>query len=457
MRVIAERFPNYRELEIHESSPGQRGTSLKLLRECPNYSSSHYFEHVVPGQVDEQTGYRCESLEALTFEDNAFDLFVTQDVMEHIFNPDLAFKEICRVLKPGGAHIFTVPIINKHNESEVWASLDNQNEIVLHHPAEYHGNPVDEKGSLVTMHWGYDIVSHIYNASGMSSIIIVIDDISQGIKAELIEIVVSLRQLSDEPSKTDKSWPNDVEKLCATAAEKLNVSPAVHPDDFIFRFIYENPVFEAKELAVNYYFNDGRRSAEKVRAAMDKWIPCNAEQPPKILEFASGYGAVTRHAKTVLQPCNLHCCDIHPEAMDFISQEFHVDTIQSCDIPEELNFETEYDLIFVLSFFSHMPERTWQRWLNKLHGSLSPNGVLLFTTHGKVSMKYFPQAKLNSSGYWFEQSSEQKDLDEETYGQTITSRTYVEKQVSTLKKARLLAYEEAGWWEHQDVYIIRKE
>jgi len=193
MRVITDCFPSYKKLTIHESSPAARGVSSKLKQECPDYSTSHYFEQVPVGQKDPRTGFRCESLEAFTFEDSAFDLLVTQDVMEHIFNPDLAFREICRVLKPGGAHIFTVPIVNKHKPSEVWASRDEEGEITFHGPAEYHGNGRGERTSLVTMHWGYDIVSHISQASGMSSTIMTIDDLSQGIQAELIDVVVSWR------------------------------------------------------------------------------------------------------------------------------------------------------------------------------------------------------------------------------------------------------------------------
>ena len=150
MRVIAECFPNFRELAIHESSPVQRGASEKLKKECPGYSTSHYFNQIPLGQKDPQTGFRCESLESLTFADESFDLFVTQDVMEHVFKPDLAFREIRRVLKPGGAHIFTVPIINKQHKSEVWASQNELGETIFHQSAEYHGNDIDESGALVT-------------------------------------------------------------------------------------------------------------------------------------------------------------------------------------------------------------------------------------------------------------------------------------------------------------------
>ena len=43
-----------------------------------------------------------QNLEKLTYEDESFDVVITQDVFEHINEPFQAFKEIARVLKPGG-------------------------------------------------------------------------------------------------------------------------------------------------------------------------------------------------------------------------------------------------------------------------------------------------------------------------------------------------------------------
>jgi SAM-dependent methyltransferase len=149
---------------------------------------------VLPGTIEVMTGARCENLEQLTFPDNTFDLFVSQDVMEHIFDLKKAFQEIARVLKPGGAHIFTVPIINKGNKSESWASRSESGEIVFHHPAEYHGNPVDAKGALVTMHWGYDIAAFISDAANTPTTVVMIDNIDLGIRAEYIDVLVSFKK-----------------------------------------------------------------------------------------------------------------------------------------------------------------------------------------------------------------------------------------------------------------------
>lgn len=196
MQTIKTYYSNYHELEIHESSPGGRGASIKLKKECHSYSTSHYYNDLPLGQYHPIHGHRCEDLENLTFADEEFDLFITQDVMEHIFDPEKAFNEIARVLKPAGAHIFTVPLINKNNKSERWASRSDDGELIFHHEPEYHGNPIDTEGSLVTMHWGYDIAEFIMLSSGMHSTIIMIDNLNLGIRAEYIEVIVS-RKISD--------------------------------------------------------------------------------------------------------------------------------------------------------------------------------------------------------------------------------------------------------------------
>ncbi|WP_203293880.1 methyltransferase domain-containing protein [Maricaulis parjimensis] len=167
--------------------------SLKLGRECRNYSYSHYFDDVAPGALHPTRGERCENLEGLTFADSTIDLMISQDVMEHIFEPAAAFREIARVLKPGGAHVFTAPLVNKAKPSQRRAQRLNDGSIRHFFEPEYHGNPVDPEGSLVTMNWGYDIASFILTETGMPSVVIQIDDISSGIRAEYIEVVVSFK------------------------------------------------------------------------------------------------------------------------------------------------------------------------------------------------------------------------------------------------------------------------
>ena len=194
MQALKLYCPDYPQKHIHESSPIGRGVSARLVREAEHYSSSQYIPGTPFGTMDARFKTRCESLEALTFPDKSFDLIITQDVMEHIMEPQAAFREIGRVLRPGGFHIFSVPLVRKNEPSRRRARLNAAGTIEHLLAAEYHGNPVDNSGSLVTMDWGYDIIGEIARASGMAGQIIQTDDIDRGIRAEFIEIVVSIKR-----------------------------------------------------------------------------------------------------------------------------------------------------------------------------------------------------------------------------------------------------------------------
>ena len=192
MATINEYYPNWTELDIHESSPIDRGHSLNLKKRSSSYLVTQYFPKAIMGSLVD--GIRNEDLENQTFPDASFDLVVTSDVMEHIYDPEKAFKEIHRTLKPGGAHIFSVPLINRFKPTERWAEKGADGEPIFLFEPEWHGNPVDEKGSPVTMHWGYDIVDFIEKATGDPCEINYIDNLDMGIRAEFREIIIAKKR-----------------------------------------------------------------------------------------------------------------------------------------------------------------------------------------------------------------------------------------------------------------------
>ncbi len=49
--------------------------------------------------------------ETFPFEENSFDSLVFFEVLEHVFNPDTFFKQISKVVKPGGHCLVTIPFI----------------------------------------------------------------------------------------------------------------------------------------------------------------------------------------------------------------------------------------------------------------------------------------------------------------------------------------------------------
>ena len=190
IQVLQTHFPDWRTLRMHESSPGG-ASSEKLKRESQNYIASHFFSDVTAGQV--KNGFRCENLEQQTFADAEFDLVITQDVFEHILNPARALSEIARTLKPGGAHVFTVPWYY-WKQTLVRAVEENGSIRHLETP-DYHGNPIDPNGSLVVTEWGWDLCGFIFEHSGLQTTAVRIQDRYRGIEAEFIEVFISRKQV----------------------------------------------------------------------------------------------------------------------------------------------------------------------------------------------------------------------------------------------------------------------
>ena len=123
----------------------------------------------------------------------------TQDVMEHVFDPFQVFREISHTLRPGEAHVVTVEVHECHSSRRRAERLPDGS---INHllPAQYHGNPVDNQGSLVTINWGDDICQAIAHATGMSTEVYVIDDLSRGIRAKYIEVFVSRKPMDLRPA-----------------------------------------------------------------------------------------------------------------------------------------------------------------------------------------------------------------------------------------------------------------
>ncbi len=163
----------------------ERGASVRIRQACDHYVPTQFFPDVPAGEVHK--GVRCENLERLTFPDASFDLTISQDVMEHVNRPDLAFREVARTLKPRGAYVFTAPTYKGLTKSFRRAFIHPDSIEHLHEP-EYHGNPIDPKGSLVTFHYGYDLPEKIYEWSQLNTTVLRFHDHEVGVIGEFTEV-----------------------------------------------------------------------------------------------------------------------------------------------------------------------------------------------------------------------------------------------------------------------------
>jgi len=105
-----------------------------------------------------------ENLLSLTYPDQHFDLVITSETLEHVPDVDGALKEIHRVLKPGGWHVFTVPIIDDGRATIQRAAIENGKLMHLL-PPSYHGNPTQSPTDLLVFYeYGMDFVERCTSA-----------------------------------------------------------------------------------------------------------------------------------------------------------------------------------------------------------------------------------------------------------------------------------------------------
>lgn len=137
-------------LEVAKRSP-----FVRRLQRLPSYTQCYPDGAAAAG--GEEAGVVCQDLERLTFHDRSFDLIVSSDVMKHVPDPRRAIAEISRVLKPGGAHIFSIPLRWPiEPSSTVRARLGEDGIEHLHEPV-YHRSGSDEP-SLVFTDFGADLL-----------------------------------------------------------------------------------------------------------------------------------------------------------------------------------------------------------------------------------------------------------------------------------------------------------
>jgi hypothetical protein len=245
-------------------------------------------------------------------------------------------------------------------------------------------------------------------------------------------------------------------------ASELGINPAISTKDFIYQFQLKRMGSDPLK-GISQYYRVGRYSSMLFK---DQVLPeimrlrdlyGYPREIATLLDFASGYGSVARHFGQVLPELKVTTCDIHDEAVEFNRSILGLTSIPSSDDPANLDVGP-YDVIIALSFFSHMPETTFRRWLIALSAAVANGGALVFTTRGKISHRNSPAGVIVDShaGFGFRSISEQQDLNSAQYGLTVSFIRFVEAALRDCSDMRLVVFREGVWWNHQDIYICMK-
>ena len=168
--ALRELVADWKDKEIYELS--SRGPFFRFLQKSGSHLTySEYFEDIPPGAY--KGTVQCQDVQALTYGDKSFDLCTCTEVFEHVPNDLKGFREIYRVLKPGGLFVFTVPLSDR-GETVERVGL-NEGKLIYLEEAKYHDDHIRGAGSVLCYrNYGLDILDRLSLAGFKDSEIVLV-------------------------------------------------------------------------------------------------------------------------------------------------------------------------------------------------------------------------------------------------------------------------------------------
>jgi len=171
----------------------------------------------------------------------------------------------------------------------------------------------------------------------------------------------------------------------------------------------------------------------------------------RILDFGCGWGRLTRFFARDAMPGRLFGCDPTPEILQVCAETgVPGDLRQTGFVPDSLPFEN-LDLVFSFSVFTHINETAHRACLEAIHDALAPGGVAVITVRPPAYLDHdplmAPTRETLSDSYATEEMKEprylfvphpvedghpQYDEGEMTYGDTVISLPYIERNWTDL-------------------------
>ncbi|MDY6802887.1 MAG: class I SAM-dependent methyltransferase [Cyanobacteriota bacterium] len=229
---------------------------------------------------------------------------------------------------------------------------------------------------------------------------------------------------------------------------KTNISEA----DEMFLYALQN-LGDRDRATIRYYFI-GKRILDAVKQVLNWHF--EKTQISSFLDFACGYGRFTRYLIQELPPEKVWVADIYAEAVNFQREYLGVNGIVSTVEPEDFSLENKFDCILACSFFSHIPERRFASWMQKLYDLLTNVGVLMFSVHDEALLP--SNVEIGSGGILFSPASESRFLDKEEYGTTFVNEAFVRKVVASVSEGQaFICRIKEGICGAQDLYLVSKK
>jgi SAM-dependent methyltransferase len=254
--------------------------------------------------------------------------------------------------------------------------------------------------------------------------------------------------------------PDETSPLVPPLLSDLGVAPgtldlAIDDRDEMLGFLGD--VFEGdRDRALFGYFRSGASIADSLGQALRWRFGGRFGEAVRLLDFASGYGRVTRFLVREVPPERVWVADVYAGGVRFQEERFGVHGIVSTIRPEDFVCAERFDAILVTSLFTHLPDERFVTWLRVLLGLLAPGGMLAFSAHSPQVLP--PGVTMPESGIFFVETSESDSLAKSDYGSTWVTEAFVRSALDrAIGPGSSLHRLERGLCNFQDLYLALPE
>jgi SAM-dependent methyltransferase len=181
----------------------------------------------------------------------------------------------------------------------------------------------------------------------------------------------------------------------------------------------------------------------------------------RVLDFACGYGRITRFVLTQVPAACVTVSDISHDAVEFVKATFGVRGFDSVADPAELQHDETYDVVLVVSLFSHLSLAPWRAWLRRLARLVAKDGILLFSVHGPdladtLDPSHRAWTTMVADGFRFGAWNETRGrLAGEYYGTAYVSEAFVRRVIAEDGLGALVGRYPNALQGRQDLYVLR--
>ncbi len=253
--------------------------------------------------------------------------------------------------------------------------------------------------------------------------------------------------------------PDETNPLVAALLSDLGIAPgtldlAIDARDEMLGFLVDAHEGD-RDRALFAYFRSGASIADALLQVL-RWRFGPAVRTVRILDFASGYGRVTRFLVRDLPPERVWVADVYADGVRFQEERFGVHGIVSAIRPEDFACAERFDAILVTSLFTHLPEERFVAWLRVLLGLLAPGGLLVFSIHSSSVLPV--GVVMPEEGIHFQEISESGSLATSDYGSTWVTEAFVRSALDrALGRGASLHRIERGLCNFQDLCLAFPE